>query len=52
MHTQLSYVPIFLVLDDLFYILSKGKHPFGDDVMSREGKILDRSNVCGMTRLH
>ena len=29
----------------LFYILSKGKHPFGDDVMSREAKILDRSNV-------
>ena len=29
----------------LFFILSKGKHPFGDDVMSREGKILDRSNV-------
>ena len=29
----------------LFFILSKGKHPFGDDVMSREAKILDRSNV-------
>jgi serine/threonine-protein kinase/endoribonuclease IRE1 len=35
----------------LFFLLSKGKHPFGDDTMSRDEKILKRSKVSWFDRI-